>query len=71
MSEAIRDNPGAVVVAAFGSVNEAARALGTGHSKVSRWRSTGRIPAWWHQRILQAAWQRRIDLTAHDLVFGR
>lgn len=71
MSTLIRINPGEVVVRAFGSVNSAARAVGAHHSQVSRWQSNGRIPAWWHETILRAAWRLDIDLTAHDLVFGR
>lgn len=71
MSDVIRINPGAVVVAAFGGVKATARALGTEHAKVSRWQSSGRIPSWWQERILRAAWERGVDLTAHDLVVGR
>lgn len=63
--------PGALVPELFGGVRAAARALGCDASQVSRWRSSGRIPAWWQERVLAAAWQRGLDVTAHDLVMGR
>lgn len=48
-----------------------AHLLGLDPSAVSRWRSMGRIPSSHQRKVLELAWERGIDLTAHDLIFGR
>lgn len=63
--------PHAITIAAFGGVRATARVLGCDVGKVSRWGKTGLIPAKYQRRVLEAAWASGIDLTAHDVVFGR
>jgi hypothetical protein len=63
--------PAHVVVRAFGGVRAAARLLHMDASAVSRWQLSGRIPSPHQRRILEIAWKNGIDLTAHDIVFGR
>lgn len=63
--------PSDLVIVSFGGVRKAARALECDPATVSRWRKTGLIPASYQRRILEAAWQSGVDLTAHDLIFGR
>ena len=48
-----------------------ARLLSCDASTVSRWSKTGRVPSSFQKPILELAWSRGIDLTAHDLIFGR
>lgn len=64
-------HPAELVVRAFGGVRAAARLLNCEASTVSRWKQSGKVPAGWQKEILKAAWERGIDLTAHDLIFGR
>jgi hypothetical protein len=63
--------PSRLVVAAFGGVRPMARLLACDASTVSRWSKTGLVPSVWQRPILELAWTKGIDLTAHDIVFGR
>ena len=64
-------SPQQLVVRCFGGVRKTAAATGCDCAAVSRWGKTGLIPAKYQRRVLQAAWSAGIDLSAHDLVFGR
>jgi hypothetical protein len=63
--------PSRLVVHAFGGVRAAARALDCEASAISRWSKTGLVPASYQRKVLKTAWERGIDITAHDIVFGR
>lgn len=63
--------PAHCAIRAFGGVRPLARALSVNQSSVSRWQLTGLIPTAQQRRVLEAAWLSRINLTAHDLIFGR
>jgi hypothetical protein len=63
--------PSTLVVCAFGGVRPIARLLNCEPSTVSRWSKTGRVPSYWQKIILELAWSKNIDLTAHDVIFGR
>ena len=60
-----------LAVATFGGVRALARSLGCDPAAVSRWKKAGTIPALKQRKLLEAAWERGIDITAHDIVFGR
>lgn len=63
--------PAELAVQALGGVRSLARLLGRDPSAVSRWKLSGHIPASQQRRVLELAWERGIDLTAHDIIFGR
>lgn len=63
--------PSQLVVSVFGGVRPAARLLNCEPSTVSRWNKTGLVPAHFQRKVLHVAWEKGVDLTAHDLVFGR
>lgn len=63
--------PGALVVQVFGGVRKLARLLGCDPSTISRWQTTGRVPSGMQRQVLQLAWSEGLDLTAHDIVWGR
>lgn len=63
--------PGVLVVQVFGGVRKLARLLEIDPSTVSRWQTTGRVPSGMQRDVLQLAWQEGLDLTAHDIVWGR
>ena len=67
----MRVTPYEIVIEAFRGIRPAARLLGLDPAQVCRWRRSGLIPAPYQRRVLEAAWRRGIDLTAHDLVCGR
>lgn len=51
------------VIAAFGGLSAAARALGHKHvSTVQGWQESGRIPSWRRKEILEAAAKAKVDL---------
>lgn len=64
-------SPPQIAIACFGGVRSMARVLGCDPSAVSRWKKVGTIPAGYQRKVLEHAWERGIDLTAHDLIFGR
>ena len=64
-------HPADLAIKALGGVRSMARKLGRDPSAVSRWRQTGRIPSSQQRKVLELAWASGVDLTAHDLIFGR
>lgn len=65
-------NPAQYACHIFGGVCALARATGRSPGRVSHWRRTGRIASDDAKRALLAlAKQRRLDLTADDLLHGR
>jgi len=66
-----RIEPAQLAINALGGVRAAARALNCDASAVSRWQQSGRVPSGRQKRILELAWERGVDLTANDLIFGR
>lgn len=60
-----------LAIQAFGGVRALARYIGCDPAAVSRWRKGGLIPANKQRRVLELAWEIGVDITAHDIVFGR
>lgn len=71
MSNEISLTPAELVINSFNGVRATARELGCDPSAVSRWKKIGHIPNPYQRRILELAWSKGVDLTAHDLIFGR
>lgn len=70
--------PAELVIQKFGGVRSLARKLDIDHSSVARWPkpkaergSNGLIPSQYHTRLLDMALHEGIELTAHDLIYGR
>lgn len=63
--------PTELSIQSFGGVRKMARAIGCDPSAIIRWRRNGLIPSGYQRRVLEAAWEAGIDITAHELVFGR
>jgi hypothetical protein len=55
----------------FGGVRKLARALNRDPAAVSRWQKSGVVPTSVQRRLLESAWERGIEISAHDIVFGR
>lgn len=65
-------SPATYAARCFGSATKLAEAAGVSVSRVSRWRAEkGLIPSPHQARILAAARQRNLPLTADDLIGGR
>jgi len=69
----MRISPAEYVILSFGGVRATARALGKGPSTICKWKKEGKgnVPSRVQVTILTIARARRLDITAHDLVFGR
>lgn len=55
----------------FGGVRRLARAIGRDPAAVSRWRHSGIVPTSVQRKILECAWERGIEFSAHEIIFGR
>jgi hypothetical protein len=55
----------------FGGVRKLARVINRDPAAVSRWRKSGIVPTSVQRRILESAWERGIEISAHDMIFGR
>lgn len=64
-------SPVELAIDMFGGVRKLARALNRDPAAVSRWQKSGIVPTAVQRRLLELAWERGIDITAHDIVFGR
>lgn len=67
----IMTTPVDLAIDLFGGVRKLARATNRDPAAVSRWRKGGVIPAGVQRAVLEAAWERGIEISAHDLIFGR
>lgn len=64
-------NPVDLTIKLFGGVRRLARAIGRDPAAVSRWKRAGTVPSSIQRRLLEIAWEKGIELTAHDIIFGR
>lgn len=64
-------SPVELAIGMFGGVRKLARALDRDPAAVSRWQKSGIVPTSVQRRLLELARERGIDITAHDIVFGR
>jgi hypothetical protein len=64
-------SPVELAIDMFGGVRKLARALNRDPAAVSRWQKSGIVPTSVQRRLLELAWERGIDISAHDIVFGR
>lgn len=71
MSPTKHINPVDLVIDLFGGVRKLARAIGRDPAAVSRWKRLGVVPTSVQKKILEVAWDQGIEVTAHDIIFGR
>src|SRR5579875_81854 len=62
------ENPGERIIRRFGGQSGLARLLGKRQSTVEHWAQTGRVPAQWHQTLLNLAREHGINLEAKDFM---
>lgn len=65
------NTPVTLVIEQFGGVRKLAKAIGRDPAAVSRWQKHGTVPSSVQRKVLEAAWERGINVTAHDVIFGR
>ena len=66
-----KKTPVDVAIHEFGGVRKLARALGRDPAAVSRWKRSGTVPSSIQKALLETAWSQGLQMTAHELVFGR
>lgn len=71
-------NPAEYCIKIFGGVRATARALKRSPSTVSKWRKSrkdggtgGQIPTMVQPKVLKIAAERKLPITANDLIYGR
>lgn len=64
-------NPVDLAIQLFGGVRRLARAIGRDPAAVSRWKRSGTVPSSVQRKLLETAWNQGIEISAHDLIFGR
>ena len=63
--------PAALAIRMFGGVNALARDLDLDPAAVSRWQKNGTIPSYIQRKLLEIAWDKDIDITAEEIIFGK
>lgn len=63
--------PVQLAIQSFGGVRRLAKAIDRDPAAVSRWQRSGIVPSAAQRKLLETAWERGIELTAHDIIFGR
>tara|TARA_R100000329_G_scaffold53123_1_gene48757 strand:- start:981 stop:1193 length:213 start_codon:yes stop_codon:yes gene_type:complete len=63
--------PVQLAISSFGGVRELARSINRDPAAVSRWQRSGNIPSSIQRKLLETAWDRGIDLSAYDVIFGK
>ena len=67
-----KKTPVQVAIEEFGGVRALGRAISKDPSAISKWaKRHGCIPATEQKTVLEKAWDRGIQLSAHELIFGR
>ena len=60
--------PSKRIIDRFGGQSALANLLGKRQSTVQHWAKTGRIPAQWHEELLELARKNGITLEPHDFI---
>jgi hypothetical protein len=63
--------PVQLAIQSFGGVRRLAKAIDRDPAAVSRWQRNGIVPSAAQRQLLETAWERGIEITAHDIIFGR
>jgi len=63
--------PVQLAISSFGGVRELARSINRAPAAVSRWQRSGNIPSSIQRKLLETAWDRGIELSAYDVIFGK
>ena len=66
------ETPVQILIKEFGGVRVLARAVHRDAASVSRWqKGDGLVPTNMQKKVLETAWDNNINISAHELIFGR
>ena len=72
MEQTSKTTPVQLLIAEFGGVRALARAVHRDAASVSRWqKGDGLVPTSMQKKVLETAWDNNINISAHELIFGR
>ena len=63
--------PVQLLIAEFGGVRALARSVHRDAASISRWQNSGLVPTSMQKKVLETAWDNNINISAHELIFGR
>ena len=71
MESTIKKTPYELCIEEFGGVRELARQIGRDAGSVSKWKKQGTIPTSIQKKLLEKAWELDLNISAHELIFGK
>jgi len=72
METTTKQTPAQIAIALFGGVRALARSIHRDAASVSKWqKGDGTIPTSIQRKLLTTAWDRGLELSAHEIIFGR
>ena len=63
--------PVQLLIDEFGSLRKVAKAISRDPAAICRWQKSGLIPTSVQRQVLETCWNRGIEITAHDIIFGK
>ena len=72
METTTKQTPVHIAIAEFGGVRALARSIHRDPASVCKWqRGDGTIPTSIQKKLLETAWDRGYQISAHEIIFGR
>jgi len=71
MEQTSKTTPVQLLIAEFGGVRALARSVHRDAASISRWQKSGLVPTNMQKKVLETAWDNNINISAHELIFGR
>ena len=71
MEQTSKTTPVQLLIAEFGGLRLLARKIGRDCGSVCRWQKSGLVPTSMQKKVLETAWDNNINISAHELIFGR
>ena len=65
------ETPVQILIKEFNGVRPLARAVHRDAASISRWQKSGLVPTSMQKKVLETAWDNNINISAHELIFGR
>ena len=69
--EQTSQTPVQILIKEFGGVRVLARSVHRDAASISRWQKSGLVPTSMQKKFLETAWDNNINISAHELIFGR
>tara|TARA_B100000214_G_scaffold369154_1_gene341754 strand:+ start:4317 stop:4562 length:246 start_codon:yes stop_codon:yes gene_type:complete len=64
-------SPVDILIEEFGGIRPLARAVGRNSGSIWKWSKSGLVPSNMQQKVLTVCWDKDLNVTPHDIIFGR